>query len=210
MVSQDGPANASCVATRETDADAEAGGAGGAARCGYDQFARSTSGAQERLRADRYANRSIIGVRRDANGATDRLLTGGTSARNPHRLLSVDLALTLLTSVSYEQRGCKVGAAVLSSGRIERMSRAGRVEETMLQDAIDGVAESVTGTWGVGLIAVAAGAYLLAKTGKPAAKGAIKGWFAGRDKVRELSTSTRGAFAEVSERIQDLYAEARA
>ena len=80
----------------------------------------------------------------------------------------------------------------------------------MLQDAIDGVAESVTGGWGIGIVAVAAGAFLLAKSSKPAAKSAIKGWYAGRDKVRELSTTARGAFAEAGERIQDLYAEARA
>ena len=80
----------------------------------------------------------------------------------------------------------------------------------MLQDAIDGVAESVTGGVGIGLLAVAAGALLLAKTGRPTAKSAIKGWYAGRDKVKELSTSARGALAEAGERIQDLYAEARA
>jgi hypothetical protein len=80
----------------------------------------------------------------------------------------------------------------------------------MLQDMIDGAAESVTGTWGLGLVAVAAGAFLVTKAGKPATKGAIKGWFAGRDKVRELSLSARGAFAEAGEKIQDLYAEARA
>ena len=80
----------------------------------------------------------------------------------------------------------------------------------MLQDAIDGVAESVTGGVGIGLIAVAAGALLLAKAGKPTAKSAIKGWYAGRDKVKELSTSARGALAEAGERIQDLYAEAKA
>ena len=80
----------------------------------------------------------------------------------------------------------------------------------MLQDAIDGVAESVTGGVGIGLIAVAAGAFLLAKGGKPTAKSAIKGWYAGRDKVKELSTSARGALAEAGERIQDLYAEAKA
>jgi hypothetical protein len=80
----------------------------------------------------------------------------------------------------------------------------------MLQDAIDGVAESLTGGVGIGLIAVAAGALLVAKAGKPTAKSAIKGWFAGRDKVRDLTTSARGALAEAGERIQDLYAEARA
>ena len=80
----------------------------------------------------------------------------------------------------------------------------------MLQDAIDGVAESVTGGVGIGLLAVAAGALLLAKTGRPTAKSAIKGWYAGRDKVKELSTSARGALAEANERIQDLYAEAKA
>ena len=80
----------------------------------------------------------------------------------------------------------------------------------MLQDAIDGVVESVTGTWGLGLVAVAAGAFLVAKAGKPTAKSAIKGWFAGRDKVKDLTTSARGALAEAGEKIQDLYAEARA
>ena len=80
----------------------------------------------------------------------------------------------------------------------------------MLQDAIDGVAESMTGGVGIGLIAVAAGALLLAKAGKPTAKSAIKGWYAGRDKVRDLTTSARGALAEAGERIQDLYAAARA
>ena len=80
----------------------------------------------------------------------------------------------------------------------------------MLQDAIDGVAETVTGGWGIGLIAVAAGAFLLSRSSKPVAKSAIKGWYAGRDKVRELSTSARGTLAEANERIQDLYAEARA
>ena len=80
----------------------------------------------------------------------------------------------------------------------------------MLQDAIDGVAESMTGGVGIGLIAVAAGALLLAKAGKPTAKSAIKGWYTGRDKVRDLTTSARGALAEAGERIQDLYAEAKA
>ena len=80
----------------------------------------------------------------------------------------------------------------------------------MLQDAIDGVAESMTGGVGIGLIAVAAGALLLAKAGKPTAKSAIKGWYAGRDKVRELTTSARERPGRGGERIQDLYAEARA
>jgi hypothetical protein len=80
----------------------------------------------------------------------------------------------------------------------------------MLQDAIDGVAESVTGGWGIGLVAVAAGAFLLSRAAKPTAKSAIKGWFASRDKVRDMTTSARGALAEAGERIQDLYAEARA
>lgn len=80
----------------------------------------------------------------------------------------------------------------------------------MLQDVIDGVVESATGGIGIGLVAVAAGALLLTRGGKPAAKTAIKGWFAGRDKLRDLSTSARSAFAEAGERIQDLYAEARA
>jgi hypothetical protein len=80
----------------------------------------------------------------------------------------------------------------------------------MLQDAMDGVVESVTGGWGIGLVAVAAGAYLLSKGSKPTAKTAIKGWFASRDKMRDLTTSARGALAEAGEKIQDLYAEARA
>ena len=80
----------------------------------------------------------------------------------------------------------------------------------MLQDAIDGITESMTGGVGIGLVAVAAGVFLLAKAGKPTAKSAIKGYYAGRDKVRDLSTSARGALAEAGERIQDLYAAARA
>jgi hypothetical protein len=80
----------------------------------------------------------------------------------------------------------------------------------MLQDMIDGAVESVTGTWGIGLVAVAAGVYVIAKAGKPTAKGAIKTWFAGRDKVLEVTTSARSALAEAGEKMQDLYAEARA
>ena len=80
----------------------------------------------------------------------------------------------------------------------------------MLQDALDAAIEGATGGVGIGLLAVAAGALLLTRTGKPAAKGAIKGWFAGRDKLKDLSTSARSAFAEAGERVQDLYAEARA
>ncbi len=80
----------------------------------------------------------------------------------------------------------------------------------MLQDAIDGLVESTTGMWGLGLVAVAAGAYVVTRGSKPVAKTAIKGWFGGRDKVRELTVSARGAFAEAGEKIQDLYAEARA
>jgi hypothetical protein len=80
----------------------------------------------------------------------------------------------------------------------------------MLQDAIDGLVEGTTGMWGLGLVAVAAGAYLVTKGSKPVAKTAIKGWFGGRDKVRELTTSARGSFATAMESVQDLYAEARA
>ncbi|MCC6177278.1 MAG: hypothetical protein IT305_18395 [Chloroflexi bacterium] len=80
----------------------------------------------------------------------------------------------------------------------------------MLQDMIDGAVESVTGTWAIGLVAVAAGACLVATAGKPTAKRAIKGWFASRDKMLELTQSARSAFAEASEKMQDLYAEARA
>src|SRR2546422_4505738 len=84
---------------------------------------------------------------------------------------------------------------------------ARRTEGDMLQDVIDGVVEGATGGIGIGLLAVAAGGLLLARGGKPAAKTAIKGWFAGRDRVRDLSTSARSAFAEAGERIQDLYAQ---
>jgi hypothetical protein len=80
----------------------------------------------------------------------------------------------------------------------------------MLQDALDAAIEGATGGIGIGLVVVAAGGLLLARRGKPAAKTAIKGWFAGRDKLRDLSASTRSAFAEAGERMQDLYAEARA
>jgi hypothetical protein len=80
----------------------------------------------------------------------------------------------------------------------------------MLHDAIEGVAEAVTGYWGIGLVAVAGGALLASKAGRPAAKGALRGWFALRDRTAELGTGVRTAIAETGERIQDLYAEARA
>jgi hypothetical protein len=76
----------------------------------------------------------------------------------------------------------------------------------MLEDMIDGA----TGVWGLGVLAVAGGALLLARGGRPAAKTALRGWFAGRDRARELGGQARARLAEAGERVQDLYAEAKA
>ena len=76
----------------------------------------------------------------------------------------------------------------------------------MLEDIVD----SATGGWGIGLVAVAGGALLLSRTGRPAAKAALRGWFAGRDRVRDWTGQARTLMAEAGERVQDLYAEARA
>lgn len=80
----------------------------------------------------------------------------------------------------------------------------------MLQDVVEGAAESVTGVWGLGLVVVVGGALLASGAGRPAVKGAIRGWFAARDKAAELGDQTRAYVAEAGERIQDLYAEAKA
>ena len=76
----------------------------------------------------------------------------------------------------------------------------------MLEDAIDGG----TGVWGVGLLAVAGGALLVSRGGRPAARAALRGWFTARDSARGLTGRVRGLAAEAGERVQDLYAEARA
>ncbi len=69
---------------------------------------------------------------------------------------------------------------------------------------LEDVSESGMG-WplGIGLLvaAVSAGPKLV-KAGKPAIKGAIKGYLILQSKSREM-------FAETSERLQDLYAEAK-
>ena len=80
----------------------------------------------------------------------------------------------------------------------------------MLQDVVDGAVESVTGVWGLGLIVVAGGALLASGAGRPAMKGAIRGWLAARDKAAVVGEQTRAFVAETGERIQDLYAEAKA
>ncbi len=80
----------------------------------------------------------------------------------------------------------------------------------MLQDVVEGTVETVTGVWGLGLIVVAGGALLASGGGRPVVKGAIRGWFAARDKAAEVGEQTRAFVAETGERIQDLYAEARA
>ena len=80
----------------------------------------------------------------------------------------------------------------------------------MLQDIIEGAAESVSGVWGVGLIVIAGGALLASRAGRPAAKGVLRGWFAARDKAVEVGGQARSRVAETGERIQDLYAEAKA
>ena len=80
----------------------------------------------------------------------------------------------------------------------------------MLQDVVEGTAEAVTGGWGIGLLVIAGGALLLSQAGRPAAKGAIRGWFVARDKAAELGDQARSFVAETGERVQDLYAEAKA
>ncbi len=80
----------------------------------------------------------------------------------------------------------------------------------MLQDVVEGAAESVTGVWGIGLVVVAGGALLATGGGRPLVKGAMRGWFAARDKAAEVGEQTRAFVAETGERIQDLYAEAKA
>jgi hypothetical protein len=60
------------------------------------------------------------------------------------------------------------------------------------------------GGWGVGTVALLAGAAVLLSTrGRPLLKGAIVGYFAATERVRELA-------AEAGEQLQDLYEEARA
>ena len=80
----------------------------------------------------------------------------------------------------------------------------------MLRDVIEGVAESATGVWGLGLMVVAGGVLLASGAGRPAAKGVLRGWFAARDKAVEVGDQARSLVAETGERIQDLYAEAKA
>ncbi|MDP8922816.1 MAG: hypothetical protein M3O34_08065 [Chloroflexota bacterium] len=80
----------------------------------------------------------------------------------------------------------------------------------MLEDVVEGAVESLTGAWGLGLVAVAGGALLMSRAGRPTVKGAIRGWLAGRDKAAELGDQVRTFAAETGERIQDLYAEAKA
>lgn len=80
----------------------------------------------------------------------------------------------------------------------------------MLQDIVEGTAESVTGLWGLGLIVVAGGALLASGAGRPVAKGVIRGWFAARDRAAVVGDQARSYAAETGERIQDLYAEAKA
>ena len=80
----------------------------------------------------------------------------------------------------------------------------------MLQDVVEGAVESATGAWGVGLVLVAGGALLASRAGRPAMKGALRGWFAARDKAAVVGDQARAFVAETGERIQDLYAEAKA
>jgi hypothetical protein len=69
---------------------------------------------------------------------------------------------------------------------------------------LDDVVEGVLGgtSWGLGVTAVAIGAVVAAPRAKPLAKGAIKGYLAATQRVREWT-------AESTERLQDLYAEAK-
>src|SRR5215212_4843114 len=87
---------------------------------------------------------------------------------------------------------------------------AAKQESSMLEDVVDGAVESVTGVWGLGLLVVATGALVASRSGLPAGKGALRGWFAARDKAAEVGDQARSFVAETGERIQDLYAEAKA
>lgn len=69
---------------------------------------------------------------------------------------------------------------------------------------VDDVVEGILGgtSWGVGVLAVGAAALVAGPRAKPLAKQAIKGYMAGTRRVREWG-------AEATERLQDLYAEAK-
>lgn len=69
---------------------------------------------------------------------------------------------------------------------------------------VDDVVEGILGgtSWGVGVLAVGAVALVAGPRAKPLAKQAIKGYMVGTQRVREWS-------AEATERLQDLYAEAK-
>jgi hypothetical protein len=76
----------------------------------------------------------------------------------------------------------------------------------MFDDAI----ETLSGGWGLGAALVVGSALLLARSGRPLAKTAVRGWFEGRDCVQGLGDRARSLTAEAKENIQDLFAEARA
>ena len=80
----------------------------------------------------------------------------------------------------------------------------------MLQDVDEGAVESVTGTVGLGLLVLAAGVMVATRSGRPAAKGAIRGWLGGRDKAAELGGQVRACVAERGERIEGVEGEAKA
>ena len=69
---------------------------------------------------------------------------------------------------------------------------------------MDEAFESITGNgiWRVALVGLAGAAILGRRRIKPLAKNTLKGYFSGREWVRER-------FAETTERLQDLYAEAK-
>jgi hypothetical protein len=69
----------------------------------------------------------------------------------------------------------------------------------LLEDLAEGLLGGTV--WGIGL-AAAAVAVVAGPRAKPAAKSAIKGYFAATQRVREWA-------AEASEQAQDLYAEAK-
>ena len=70
----------------------------------------------------------------------------------------------------------------------------------MFGDVLEGLLESIG--WGIGGAVIAATVLVGGPRAKPLAKGAIKGYFAATQRVRELT-------AEASESFQDLYAEAK-
>lgn len=70
----------------------------------------------------------------------------------------------------------------------------------MIDDVVDGFFERIG--WGLGTAVVAAAALIGSPRARPLAKGAIKGYLT-------ATTRARGAVAEATESMRDVYAEAK-